>query len=243
VIGLARERFAKNLRSERRGGTKPGLVSVLDDAAQVGCVVAALLENREAGVPLREQAVLFRTAHHSALLEIELVRRNIPFVKYGGLRFVETAHVKDVLAILRWAENPADRVAGFRVLQLLQGVGAATAGRALDAVSGAGGPRLSPPSARLRRPPPGGASSSSFSGACRDAPANGPRPSTSRAGGISLASRSVGTMPPCAPPTSTSWAALRWDIPRARGSWPRRRWIRRRPPAARRAARIWTRTI
>ena len=74
--------------------------------------------------------MLFRTAHHSAMLEIELARRNIPFVKFGGLKFLEAAHVKDVLAVLRWAENPRDRVAGFRVLQLLPGIGPATAGKA-----------------------------------------------------------------------------------------------------------------
>jgi len=136
VIGLARERFTKNLRSERRQGPKPALVSVLDDAAQAGFVVASILEHREAGMALKEQAVLFRTAHHSAVLEIELVRRNIPFVKYGGLKFIEAAHVKDILAVLRWAENPADRVTGFRVLQLMDGVGPAIAGKALDAMAG-----------------------------------------------------------------------------------------------------------
>ena len=88
-------------------------------------------ENREAGLELREQAVLFRTGHHSARLELELGRRNIPFVKFGGLKFVETAHVKDLLAFLRLAENPRDRVAGFRVLQLLPGIGPGTARRAL----------------------------------------------------------------------------------------------------------------
>jgi DNA helicase-2/ATP-dependent DNA helicase PcrA len=137
VIGLARERFTKSLRSTRQAGAKPAIVSVLDDAAQAGCIVAAILESREAGMVLKEQAVLFRTAHHSALLEIELTRRNIPFVKFGGLRFIEAAHVKDMLAILRWAENPADRVTGFRVLQLLDGVGAAIAGKVLDAMAGA----------------------------------------------------------------------------------------------------------
>ena len=70
---------------------------------------------------LKEQAVLFRTSHHSAMLEIELTRRNIPFVKFGGLKFIEAAHVKDMLAVLRWAENPTDRVTGFRVVQLLAG--------------------------------------------------------------------------------------------------------------------------
>jgi DNA helicase-2/ATP-dependent DNA helicase PcrA len=127
VIGLARERFTKDLRSHRGAGEKPALVSVLDDAGQVECVVTTILGNREVGLALKEQAVLFRSSSHSALLEIELTRRNIPFVKFGGLKFIEAAHVKDMLAILRWAENPADRVTGFRVVQLLEGVGPATA--------------------------------------------------------------------------------------------------------------------
>jgi DNA helicase II / ATP-dependent DNA helicase PcrA len=95
-----------------------------------------MIAPRYLGVLLKEQAVLFRTSHHSALLEIELTRRDIPFVKFGGLKFIEAAHVKDMLAVLRWAENPADRVTGFRVLQLLPGIGPATAGKALDRISG-----------------------------------------------------------------------------------------------------------
>jgi DNA helicase II / ATP-dependent DNA helicase PcrA len=136
VIGLARERFTKTLRSQRTAGEKPSLVSVLDDAGQANFVVEAILESREQGTPLKEQAVLFRASHHSAMLEIELSRRNIPFVKFGGLKFVEAAHVKDVLAVLRWAENPVDRVTGFRVVQLLDGIGPATAGAILDAMGG-----------------------------------------------------------------------------------------------------------
>ena len=136
VIGLARERFTKDLVSERQGGGRPALVSVADDIAQVTCIVTEILAAREAGTPLKEQAVLFRTAHHSAMLEIELTRRNIPFVKFGGLKFIEAAHVKDLVAILRWAENPADRVAGFRVIQMLDGVGPAFAGRVLDRMAG-----------------------------------------------------------------------------------------------------------
>jgi DNA helicase-2/ATP-dependent DNA helicase PcrA len=82
--------------------------------------------------------VLFRNAHHSDVLEIELIRRNIPFVKFGGLKFLEAAHVKDLLAILRLAENPKDRVAGFRVLQMLPGIGPGTARKLLDAAAGTG---------------------------------------------------------------------------------------------------------
>jgi DNA helicase II / ATP-dependent DNA helicase PcrA len=91
-----------------------------------------VLEYHEASIPLKQQAVLFRASHHSAQLEIELMRRNIPFVKYGGLKFLEAAHIKDVLAFLRWAENARDQVSGFRVAQLLPGIGPATAGRLLD---------------------------------------------------------------------------------------------------------------
>ena len=82
-----------------------------------------MLANREAGAALKSQAVLFRASHHSAPLELELTRRNIPFVKFGGLKFLDAAHVKDALALMRFAENPRDRVAGFRVAQLLPGVG------------------------------------------------------------------------------------------------------------------------
>jgi DNA helicase-2/ATP-dependent DNA helicase PcrA len=131
VIGLSRERFAKNLFSARCSQQKPILVTAEDEAAQVVYVVERILEHREAGIDLKRQAVLFRAAHHSDLLEVELARRNIPFVKYGGLKFLEAAHVKDLLCILRWAENPHDSVAAFRVLQLLPGMGPGNARRAV----------------------------------------------------------------------------------------------------------------
>jgi DNA helicase-2/ATP-dependent DNA helicase PcrA len=132
VISLAEERFTKNLWSDRASAELPRLVSVRDETNQAGCVVERTLEYREAGIPLKQQAVLFRASHHSAQLEIELMRRNIPFVKFGGLKFLEAAHIKDVLAVLRWTENPRDRIAGFRVIQLLPGAGPATAARLLD---------------------------------------------------------------------------------------------------------------
>ena len=132
VIELAEERFTKNLWSERTSDALPQLVSVLDEAEQARFVVEDVLENREGGMALKAQAVLFRASHHSAMLEIELTRRNIPFVKYGGLKFLDSAHVKDVLSCLRFAENFRDRIAGFRVLQLLPGFGPSKAGRILD---------------------------------------------------------------------------------------------------------------
>jgi DNA helicase-2/ATP-dependent DNA helicase PcrA len=132
VMALARERYTKDLWTERKSCGKPRIVSVRDDADQAGYVVERLLARREEGVKLKDQAVLFRAAHHSARLELELTRRNIPFVKFGGLRFLEAAHVKDVLALVRWAGNPRDRVSGFRAIQLLAGVGPKTASRVLD---------------------------------------------------------------------------------------------------------------
>ena len=123
VIGLASERFTKNLWTDRTGGERPWLVSVRDETDQVCYIVERVLENREAGSLLKHQAVLFRASHHSGPLEVELTRRNIPFVKFGGLRFLDAAHVKDVLALLRFVENPRDRVAGFRVMLLVPGVG------------------------------------------------------------------------------------------------------------------------
>jgi DNA helicase-2/ATP-dependent DNA helicase PcrA len=134
VIEFAAERFTKNLRSDRKSKQWPFLTTVADETAQARYVAQQILGAREAGVPLKSQAVLFRASHHSAQLEIELSRRNIPFVKYGGLKFLEAAHVKDVIAVFRWCENPSDRVAGFRVLQLLPGIGPTTATRVQDQV-------------------------------------------------------------------------------------------------------------
>ena len=135
VIDIAVERHKKNLRSERPSTEMPELVSVRDEVDQARYVAERVLEHREAQTPLKQQAVLFRASHHSAPLEIELTRRNIPFVKFGGLKFLEAAHIKDVLAFLRWAENARDRVSGFRTIQILPGAGPATAARLLDHVA------------------------------------------------------------------------------------------------------------
>jgi DNA helicase-2/ATP-dependent DNA helicase PcrA len=140
VIGLAKEGFTKNLWTERTSATKPQLVTVRDEADQARFIVERILENRESGSLLKEQAVLFRTSSHSGPLEIELTRRNIPFVKFGGLKFLDAAHIKDMLALLRFVENPRDRVAGFRLLHLLPGIGSATAQRVLDRMAEAADP-------------------------------------------------------------------------------------------------------
>jgi DNA helicase-2/ATP-dependent DNA helicase PcrA len=132
VIDLAAERFTKNLWTERQSAERPHLVSVRDEADQTRYIVERVLENREVGTSLKQQAVLFRTSHHSGPLEVELARRNIPFVKFGGLKFLDSAHVKDMLAVLRFAQNPRDNVACFRLMHFIPGVGPTSAYRVLE---------------------------------------------------------------------------------------------------------------
>ena len=131
VIELASERFTKNLWTERQSAERPLLVTVRDEGDQARYIADRVLENREAGTILKQQSVLFRTSSHIGHLEVELTRRNIPFVKFG-LKFLDSAHVKDMLAMLRFSQNPRDRVAGFRLLQLMPGVGPSSAQRVLD---------------------------------------------------------------------------------------------------------------
>lgn len=135
LISRAEERYTKNLWTRREGGEKPWLVSVQDEAQQTRFVVERLLELHESGTPLREMAVLFRAGYMSADLEIELANRKIPFEKWGGLKFLEAAHVKDVLAFLRILENPRDEVSWYRLLLLLPGIGDATARAAISAMA------------------------------------------------------------------------------------------------------------
>ncbi len=138
LIAEGERQYRKTLKATRGAGEWPRCVTVADDQAQAAYVVSQVLEVRERGVMLRRQAVLFRSSHHSDVLELELVRRNIPYVKYGGLKFLEAAHVKDLLAVLRWADNPKNRIAAFRVLQLLPGMGPANAERCYKRFEAAG---------------------------------------------------------------------------------------------------------
>ena len=132
LIAESERQYRKNLFSEREDGCKPRYVTVEDGDAEAEYVVTSILANRELGMELKEQAVLFRGSHHSDRLELELVRRNIPYVKYGGLKFLEAAHVKDLLSVLKWAENPKNEVAAFRVLKLLPGMGPSNAARCFE---------------------------------------------------------------------------------------------------------------
>lgn len=132
LIAESARQYRKNLFTENRPGARPAYVTVEDSDAEAEYVVEAILGNREKGMQLMDQAVLFRGAHHSDRLELELVRRNIPYVKYGGLKFLEAAHVKDMLSVLKWAENPRNQVAAFRVLKLLPGMGPMLAARCYE---------------------------------------------------------------------------------------------------------------
>ena len=156
VMAAAKERYTKDLFSERHSDQKPTIVTCMDEAEQCDQVCRRVLEKLEEGVALHDQAVLFRAGHHSDQLEVELARRNIPFVKYGGLKFIEAAHVKDMLAILRLIANPVDELSWFRVLQLLDGIGPATAQKiivALGVRGGEGDVERSPLRRLLEQPP------------------------------------------------------------------------------------------
>jgi DNA helicase-2/ATP-dependent DNA helicase PcrA len=135
IAAGATRAYPKRLRADREGGTRPGLVYCRDPAHQATEVCDRVLAQHEQGVALMEQAVLMRAGHHSDLLELELTRRRIPFVKYGGIRYLDAAHIKDFVCLLRLADNIGDRLSWFRILQLLPGVGPVTARRALDALN------------------------------------------------------------------------------------------------------------
>ena len=138
VICQAGERYSKELVAVRGAGQRPELITCVDESHEDEEVIRLVLEHYEQGIPLHRQAVLFRAASHSASLELALSRKNIPFRKYGGLRFLEAAHVKDMVSFLRILQNPRDEVAWFRVLQLISGVGPATAAAALTHMAASG---------------------------------------------------------------------------------------------------------
>jgi len=154
LIAQAKDRYSKDLWSTRGEGQRPVLATCWDETSQDEFVIERVLEHYEEGVPLRRQAVLFRAAHLSSALEIELSRRGIPYHKYGGLRFLEAAHIKDLLGFLRVMENPRDEIAWFRILQLIEGIGPAFAAKLLAHVASSGydpraiGDYLAPPAAR-----------------------------------------------------------------------------------------------
>ena len=158
VIAQAAERHAKTLWTPRTTGPRPQLVTVADELAQARWVADAVLARREEGVVLKQQAVLFRTGSHSAALELELARRQIPFVKYGGLKFLEATHIKDLLSVLRWGQNPRCMLAAWRAAQLVPGLGPRGARRLVDVLAAADDPRAAlaaftpPPAARADWP-------------------------------------------------------------------------------------------
>jgi DNA helicase-2/ATP-dependent DNA helicase PcrA len=139
LMGDAPRQHRKHLLAVRGAGGRPQYTTTDDLQSQAEFVCGQILKRREAGVLLRKQAVLFRNASASDILEVELLRRKVPFVKYGGLKFLEASHVKDMLAVLRWADNPRNTMAAFRVLQLLPGMGPANAQRIVADLEARGG--------------------------------------------------------------------------------------------------------
>lgn len=135
VMTHAKGIVPKNLWSAQQDSVKPTVHTCIDEATQADVICDLVLERREVGIALHDQAVLFRSGHHADGLEIELARRNIPFVKYGGLKFIEAAHVKDLVAMLRILDNPRDELAWHRVLEMIPGVGPKTAARILETVT------------------------------------------------------------------------------------------------------------
>jgi DNA helicase-2/ATP-dependent DNA helicase PcrA len=129
VISEAREKYTKCLFSRRADGARPRLYRAANENEQSRLVVAQVEDLHKQGVPLHQMAVLFRAAFHSFDLEIELVRRHIPFMKFGGFKFMESAHVKDLISYLRVVANPKDTLSWNRILQLAPGVGKSTAAR------------------------------------------------------------------------------------------------------------------
>lgn len=129
LIANAKQAFPKDLWSTRSGGQRPQLIACPDEASQDEYIVNRVLEHREEGIPLHRQAILIRAGHLSNSLEVELSRRGVPFHKYGGLRFVDAAHIKDLLGFLRILENPRDEIAWFRTLQLIDRIGPASAAK------------------------------------------------------------------------------------------------------------------
>ncbi|HYL58937.1 MAG TPA: ATP-dependent helicase, partial [Candidatus Acidoferrales bacterium] len=134
LISHAAEKYTKALFTGRRGEFRPMLVRAQDEHMQSRFVAQRILELREEGVELADIAVLFRSSFHSFDLELELQRRDIPFIKRGGFKFIETAHIKDVLAHLRIVANPADAVSWLRALMLVKGVGHRKAESAIEAI-------------------------------------------------------------------------------------------------------------
>jgi len=132
VMADAPRQYRKHLLSIRGQGVRPKIVTVDELQTQAEYVCSEILRRREANVPLKRQAVLFRSSSHSDILEVELGKRKIPYVKYGGLKFLEASHIKDLMAVLRWADNPRNTLAAFRVVQLLPGMGPANARKAVE---------------------------------------------------------------------------------------------------------------
>ena len=134
VIKYAKEKYEKNLFTVKEGVVKPAYIEAENENWQSKFIVQRVLEIREEGVLLSDMAVLFRSAWQSADIEIELNTHNIPYVKFGGIKFTEAAHIKDVLAYLKVAYNPLDSISWSRILMLIEGIGPRYAGEVVGEI-------------------------------------------------------------------------------------------------------------
>jgi DNA helicase-2/ATP-dependent DNA helicase PcrA len=139
LMADAPRQHRKHLLSIRGKGARGRIVTTDELQTQAEYVCTEILRRREANVPLKRQAVLFRTSSHSDILEVELAKRKIPFMKFGGLKFLDAGHIKDLMAILRWADNPRKTLSAFRTLQLLPGMGPVNARKAIEHLEAQGG--------------------------------------------------------------------------------------------------------
>ncbi len=135
IIEFAIEKYPKQLFTHKSGGELPAIIASSTENMQSKFIVDRILELREENIPLNDIAVLFRSSFSSFDLEIELNKANIPYQKFGGMKFIETAHIKDVLAFLRIAENPKDVISWYRVLLLHEGIGPKKAQEIIEKVN------------------------------------------------------------------------------------------------------------
>jgi DNA helicase-2/ATP-dependent DNA helicase PcrA len=135
IIAQASEKYTKCLFTKKKTGPKPVLLQAGSENEQSRLICEAVAELANQGIALHNMAVLFRSAYHSFDLEIELLRQQIPFMKFGGFKFMESAHIKDLLAHLRVAANPRDSLSWNRLLQLVPGIGKKSAQKFLAQLS------------------------------------------------------------------------------------------------------------
>ncbi|EKO77590.1 MULTISPECIES: ATP-dependent helicase [Leptospira] len=128
------EKYDKQLFTDNENGPIPNVLQFEDELEEAEGIAKILLQKKEEGIPFKKMSVLFRAGWNSNQLELVLAKRNIPFVKFGGRKFIETAHIKDLLSFLKLLVNPLDSVSWVRILKLIPGIGNSKANDILDKI-------------------------------------------------------------------------------------------------------------